>query len=286
MPPRKVVKAPIVEVVATTVEPYNVSDDDNEPTVSKLTYNNISVKYNANDSDRVQLAQAINNLTVKGEQFVEALGSFGKFKQTIVELDIQIETKKKEYKELCEKKTREFSEKNIDLQKEYDEKTKQLKLNHSESVRTLHNELKNTQIETEQKLRQFKLKACDDIAKELSMKILKQDEYTLQVETIARVNRELEELKKKFESNCNVIRQEEKTKFETEIKRQYASQEQIYKTSTAEIKAQHTQQLKQIETLNETIQTLKHEIAEQRLLTKEIAQASAKSQISQSFGKN
>ena len=118
------------------------------------------------------------------------------------------------------------------------------------------------------------------------MKILKQDEYTLQVETIARVNRELEELKKKFESNCNVIRQEEKTKFETEIKRQYASQEQIYKTSTAEIKAQHTQQLKQIETLNETIQTLKHEIAEQRLLTKEIAQASAKSQISQSFGKN
>ena len=228
MPPRKVVKAPIVEVVATTVEPYNVSDDDNEPTVSKLTYNNISVKYNANDSDRVQLAQAINNLTVKGEQFVEALGSFGKFKQTIVELDIQIETKKKEYKELCEKKTREFSEKNIDLQKEYDEKTKQLKLNHSESVRTLHNELKNTQIETEQKLRQFKLKACDDIAKELSMKILKQDEYTLQVETIARVNRELEELKKKFESNCNVIRQEEKTKFEQEQAKLKEEQEAVY----------------------------------------------------------
>jgi hypothetical protein len=52
------------------------------------------------------------------------------------------------------------------------------------------------------------------------------------------------------------------------------------------MKAQFNQQNKEIEMLNRTIETLKHEIAEQRLLTKEIAQAGSKSQITQTIGKN
>ena len=50
----------------------------------------------------MQLAQAINNLTVKGEQFIEAFSSFSKFRETVAQLDIQIDTKKKEYKNLVE----------------------------------------------------------------------------------------------------------------------------------------------------------------------------------------
>ena len=52
------------------------------------------------------------------------------------------------------------------------------------------------------------------------------------------------------------------------------------------MKAQFNQQNKEIEMLNRTIETLKQEITEQRLLTKEIAQAGAKSQITQTFAKS
>ena len=81
-------------------------------------------------------------------------------------------------------------------------------------------------------------------------------------------------------------RAEERAKFEAELKRQNFAQEQTYKTATAEMKAQFNQQNKEIEMLNRTIETLKHEIVEQRLLTKEIAQAGSKSQITQTIGKN
>ena len=287
MPPRKAISTPLPKQ-AVTVDNSDLEslNENTENTVKQNKQFNTVVKYNQNDSDRTQLAQAINNLTVKGDQFVEALGSFSKFKQSIVELDIQIESKKQEYKELNDKKDRDFSEKINLLQKEYDEKKKQLNQTHTESVRALQNELKNTQIETEQNLRRFKLKACEDVAKELNMKLLNNDEYKLQVDTTAKVNKELDDLKKKFDATLNTVRQEEKSRFDTETKRQLDFKEQVYKTLTAEISAQLNQQKKEIEILNKTIETLKNEITEQRNLTKEIAQASSKSQISQTFAKN
>ena len=287
MPPRKAISTPVPKQ-AVTVDNSDLEslNENTENTVKQNKQFSTVVKYNQNDSDRTQLAQAINNLTVKGDQFVEALGSFSKFKQSIVELDIQIESKKQEYKELNDKKDRDFSEKSNLLQKEYDEKKKQLNQTHTESVRALQNELKNIQIETEQNLRRFKLKACEDVAKELNMKLLNNDEYKLQVDTTAKVNKELDDLKKKFDATLNTVRQEEKTRFDTETKRQLEYKEQVYKTLTAEISAQLTQQKKEIEILNKTIETLKNEITEQRNLTKEIAQASSKSQISQTFAKN
>jgi hypothetical protein len=283
MPPRK---AKVVEPVQSVkvVDHVDSDSDDSTPPPSK-SFNTV-VKYNANDNDRIQLAQAINNLTVKGDSFVEALGSFSKFKETIVELDIQIDSKKREYKELLDRKTKEYQEKSLECQREYDEKKKQLNMTNQELTRTLQNELKNNQIETEQKLRQFKLKACDDVVKEFNMRTIKLDEHRDLLESIARVTKELDDLKKKFDTNCNANKAEEKAKFEAELKRQNIAQEQTYKTATAEMKAQFNQQNKEIEMLNRTIETLKQEITEQRNLTKEIAQASAKSQITQTFAKN
>ena len=285
MPPRKVKTAEPVQPIKV-VDHIDSDSDDSIPSPSQSKSFNTVVKYNSNDNDRIQLAQAINNLTVKGDSFVEALGSFSKFKETIVELDIQIDSKKREYKELLDRKTKEYQEKNLELQLEYDEKKKQLTTSNQEMTRTLQNEFKNNQIETEQKLKQFKLKACDDVVKEFNMRTIKLDEHRDLLESVTRVTKELEDLKKKFESNCNANRAEEKAKFEAELKRQSFAQEQTYKTATAEMKAQFNQQSKEIEMLNKTIETLKQEITEQRNLTKEIAQAGAKSQITQTFAKN
>jgi hypothetical protein len=256
----------------------------------------VSVKYNQNDNDRVQLAQAINNLTVKGEQFMEAFSTFSKFRETVAELDIQIETKKKEYKELVERVEKDYKDKNhlLDrehkdkahlLEREYTDKQKQLSSSYTDMNRDLQNEYKNKQIEVTQKLKEFKLKGCQDIAKEFDMILLKSEDYKNQNDVNAKTQRELDDLKKKFDFSCNAIRTEEKTRYDTELKRQKLEQELTYKTQTAEMKAQLDQQKREVDMLTKTIESLKGEISEQRQLTIEIAQANSKAQITQNITK-
>lgn len=132
----------------------------------------------------------------------------------------------------------------MELQRDYEDKRKQLTTINQEMSRTLQHELKNSQIETEQKLKQFKLKACDEVVKEFNMRTINLEEYRNLQESITRVTRKLDDLKKKFEANCATNRAEEKAKFEAELKRQNVAQEQAYKTATAEMKAQFNQQNK------------------------------------------
>lgn len=268
------------------VEPVKVDNySSDEESVVVQTKPVVSVKYNSNDNDRVQLAQAINNLTVKGEQFIEAFTSFSKFRETVAQLDIQIETKKREYKDLVERVEKEHREKTHLLEREYTDKHKHLNSTYSDLNRDLQNDYKNKQIEVSQKLKEFKLKGCNDVAKEYDMTLLKTDDYKNLLDNQTKTQKELDELKKKFDNSCNAIRQEEKTKYDGELKRQKLEQELTYKTQTAEMKAQLDQQKREVQLLNNTIETLKAEISEQRQLTIEIAQASAKSQITQNFKK-
>ena len=116
------------------------------------------------------------------------------------------------------------------------------------------------------------------------MVVVNVDEYKSLSETITRTNKELDDLKKRFDASCNAIRGEEKGKYDSELKRQYTTQELTFKTQSAEMKAQLEQQKREITTLNQQLDTFKSELAEQRNLTKEIAQASAKAQITQKFG--
>ena len=228
MPPRK---AAVKSKVEQAPEP--VSDNNSEELFPSTSFIETpaqavtTVRYNANDSDRVQLAQAINNLTVKGEQFVQALNSFSTFRETVAQLDIQIETKKKQYTELLSKLERDYRDKTQQLQKEYSDLSKQLSTSHTETIRTNQIDLKNNQIEVTQKLREHKLKSCEELVKEFNMMLLKTEDHRNLNDTITRVNRELDDLKKKFESSCNSLRQEEKAKHDLELKRQQQQQELI-----------------------------------------------------------
>jgi len=296
MPPKR---ATTVKKVETPVKVDTDSSTDSEPEVvtkPNIVVPSVSVKYNQNDTDRMQLAQAINNLTVKGEQFIEAFSSFSKFRETVAQLDIQIDTKKKEYKNLVEQIEKDYKDKNHSLEKsfkdlnhnldrEFSDKHKQLTNSYTEMNRDLQNEHKNKQIEVTQKLKEFKLKGCQDIAKEFDMNMMRNDEYKNMLDIHNKTQKDLDELKKKFDMNCNAIRTEEKNKYDTELKRQKLEQELTYKTQTAEMKAQLDQQKREVDLLNKTIDSLKGEIAEQRQLTIEIAQANSKAQITQNFKK-
>lgn len=93
-------------------------------------------------------------------------------------------------------------------------------------------------------------------------------------------------LKDEFERRCNEIKKEQENKYTLQLKNEVAISDLIHKANNAEIKAQVEQQKREIEVLHNTIDNLKNELAEQRALTKEVAQASSRSQITQKFGKD
>ena len=66
-----------------------------------------------------------------------------------------------------------------------------------------------------------------------------------------------------------------KTKLEDSFKQEKLTLELTHKAETAELIAQNKQHIREIEILNSTISNMKSEIAEQRNLTKEVAQAQA-----------
>lgn len=296
MPPKRKIQAQ-PEVSTDNIETKSNSSDTEIDIADQIKKPSVLVKYSSNDSDRIQLAQAINNLTIKSEQFLEAIKSFDSFRENIAQLDIQIETKKREHKDLIDNleltyvnKSKnldsEYKELNKALQNKYQEINKKLETEYQDKNKQLQNDFKNHQIEVKQKLSEFKVKSCEEIAKEFEMMVIKNDDYKNLISNVQRANQDLEDIKKNFNDQCNNIRSEEKNKYQAQLKLEMTTSELNHKANIAELKAQVDQQKKEIDVLQKTIDNLKHEIAEQRTLTKEVAQASSKSQINQKFGKD
>jgi chromosome segregation ATPase len=248
------------------------------------------------DSDRIQLIQAINNFTIKGEQLMESMKSFDTFREQIAKLDIQINAKKQEYDEMelnanashtqkMKKLEAEYNDLNQTLQSKYTVANKKLESEYEDKSRKLTNDFKNSQIEIKQKLAEFKLKACEELAKENSMVVIKSDDLNTLQQSVTKSNTELETLRKAYDKDIDKVRQEEKTKYTTQLDNEKKILQLNANVTNAEMKAQIDQQVKEIQVLKSQIENLKHELSEQRALTKEVAQASAKAQITQSFAK-
>ena len=130
------------------------------------------------------------------------------------------------------------------------------------------------------------MKGCEEVAKQFNMLIIKVEDHKHLLDNVSKVSNELEQLQKTIDTKCASIQLEEKNKYEQKLKYQTSTQELNHKAETADMKAQIDQQKREVDMLYKTIENLKHEISEQRTLTKEVAQASSKSQISQKFGKD
>lgn len=298
MPPKKaaVVKKP--EIIDSDSE----SEDMPRPQIqqkpkeveSLVIKTPMILKSSGNDSDRIQLAHAINNLNLKADQFMDAMKGFDSFRQEIAQLDVKMQIKKSEYNQNIEHLENEYNRMKKNLEESYEELTKKLDIKYKDLNRNIENEyneknkelqnnFKNTQIEVKQKLSEFKIKACEEVAKEFNMLVIRNEEYGVLKDNVSKANRELSSLQQTFNDQCNSIRNEEKTKYNDAIKIQTTTNDLNNKAILAELKAQVEQQKKEISVLNNTIDSLKHELAEQRSLTKEVAQAGAKAQITQNL---
>jgi hypothetical protein len=247
MPPKK---NPVVSIPSSfdSSEVSTPAPATKKPTVSSVAKPAVAstmVKLNPNDSDRLQLAQSINNLVLRGDSFLAAMEELNTFsKERLVDLDLKIESKKQEFQDLTV---------------------------------SLENKFKDVEIKLKQNLQENKLIAVKDVLSGLNMMYIETAEHS-------RLVTELETLRNTLATQLQQAVSSEKASAAAALEQAISNKELAHKAHIASLTAQVEQQVKEIGVLKETISNLKHEIAEQRSLTKEVAIASSKSQIQQSFG--
>ena len=194
-------------------------------------------------SDRVILAKAIENFSSVYEKLNSALTELkGVTTEKINEYSLMIETKKQDYNDLNERLDREFKSKQSDLQN---------------------------------KLKDINMLAFEEFAKKYNYQLVLIDDYEKKETEISTLQDKNEELNLKMEEKVEEKVELAKTKLEDSFKQEKLTLQLTHKAETADLIAQNKQHLREIEILNSTIINMKSEIAEQRNLTKEVAQAQA-----------
>lgn len=281
MPPKK------------TVIQKDHEEEEHQPT----TPTKFTTTIKTTDCDRIQLAQALNNFNVMSENFLNEMKNFDQFREKIYKLDLQLEAKKKEFQQTTEKLESDHAAKKAALEAHYAElskkslsdhtdKTKKCESDFADKHKALSNAYEDESINMKRKMDLDKTKACTEYAKSLNYRFVKEDEYKQTLDSMQKALNDYNELKKTFDKQCAQIREDEKAKYRSQLDNDNKMMDLTNKASNAQLTAQVDQQLKEIKVLNSTIENLKSELKEQRELTKQVAQASAKSQISQNFGKN
>lgn len=274
---------------------------------SSIYLTNSSSK-NTPESDRIQLAHAINNFTIKSEQLIQEMKNFDSFKENVFKLDILMDSKKKEYDQINNNLANDHATRKKALEDQHTELSKKLQSNFDESVKKfdsdhkdkikkceiefadkrkqLSNLYEDESIQMKRKLEADKSKACMDYAKDSGMRFIKEEDHKILVDNVQKAVHDYTELKKTFDKQCSQIREEEKVKYQTSLATEKLTMDLTHKATNAQIVAQVEQHKNEIKLLNDTLDNLKSELREQRELTKQVAQASSKAPITQSFGKN
>lgn len=324
---RKVAKKAKVEVE----EDYDISDCESEIYDEPVEFNDNLFKttshtptvfikntnLKSSDSDRLHLAHAINNFTLKTNQLIEEMKGFESFKESIERMDMQINSKKKEYNETIEKMNQDFVDKNRDfdskyrekmkrceteynekerrMNSEFTEKARELETTHKIKVKQLDSELEEKKREVNSKLEDEKFKAkleinqnkeayCEKYAKDLKMAFVKEEDHKEIINQMNKAKKEYDDLKKTFDKQCDSIKAEESKKYNTIMTNERKTMELTNKAHHATLVAQLEQQKNEIKVLMSTIENLKEELREQREMTKDIAKSASKAQITQTIG--
>ena len=265
--------------------------------LSNINSNSNSNSNSKSDTDRVKLAQAINNFTIKSDELLQQMKNFEIFRESILSLDILIGTKKQEYAETilnldseCKNKTKnmevEYTERAKKLESDYSDRAKKLESDYLDKRKNLIVEYQDLQVEMRRKVTEDKTRYCTNYANEMKMRFIREDELNEIQSREQKSLKDYEDLKKTFEKQCDAIRSEEIKKYSTQLKTELNTMELTHRANNAQLQAQVEQQKREISMLAQTIESLKAEIREQRELTREVAQASSKAQITQTIGKN
>lgn len=201
----------------------------------------------SNKSERLVLSEQIAKCANTMDKFLEATQQFQDYRTEIfADLDRQIEAKKQELNDVTQKITAEEEE---------------------------------TRISTKQRLSEFKHDAAVEILNETH-------EVPIFSEELSNMKAELEELRASrdsdIEKEVNKVKSDEQKSLSVALN----SMKLTHQADIAVLKATADQKGKEVAVLQTTINDLKHELAEQRELTKSVASSLKSGAITLNAGKN
>lgn len=185
-------------------------------------------------SERLQLACAISNMVTKSDQFISAVEHFKTFtKESLNDIDMEITSKKVEL---------EVLEEEFKVQR------------------------KNGQIKCDLFLQEYRRKGAVELLKE-------SDEEPINSTELRNLRSRLQSVTEEHAKELEDVRRKEKQRGEQAKNAALGNQDLKHKAEVAEMTASVKQYAKEVESLQATIANLRHELSEQRKLTKEVAEA-------------
>ena len=298
MPPKKTIsKTPITQTPISDSD-SDYSDYSEEPVVSKSISKLVSKKsysgVSSNDSDiaktleqpivsntdRLALAQSTNKFAMCGDNFTEAVQLFNTINATkINELKMALESKAQEYDDIIYAFQQEIKTKQHENEIKYNIK----KCEYDESIKQFDRIRVTKQIDTHEQLKTFHIKACQKIANKNNSILIINKDYQKLRQNISCLEAEFSKL---ITKKNNIIKNRiscEKKIIQDNHKYEMSKVNLVHREEIAELMAFIKHQKREVEILKSTSTTMKQEIIEQRLLTKEIAVASSGSNIQQKF---
>ena len=189
-----------------------------------------------NESEKLQLARAINNITKSREAFNSAVESFNALEQEhLKDLDLRIEEKHQELKDAEE---------------------------------SLSQKRKRGEIDCENDLAEHRRTAAVDFLEATR-------EVPVEAAVLEKLRADLARAQTEFDSAVAQAHSEEKAKGQSQLNAALRQQELTNKAEVATLQAQLDQKEREIEVLHETIRNLRQEVSEQRQLTKDVAASAA-----------
>lgn len=228
----------------------------------------------SNHELNVELLEQVENLSKKLEaaskihqEFVCTFAELKEFSESsIKDIDVKIKKKDEECYTKYNKMSKDYSQKVYNLRSDYEKKKYELETNYDHKKDSMEREF-----------------LCDEYNKAVDV-LDKKNEIAVKENDYDDLKDELEDLKKNQEKKEGDLRKEVETSSRKEVEARLKIKELEFKAQTAEMKARIEQQIKEIANLSETIGTLKVEISEQRILTRNVAEAT-QGAVTQNFTK-
>lgn len=210
------------------------------------------------------LTKESSSLDKTMKQFIDSYEKLSALREEeIDEIDTAVKTKQEEAQETLDQMNKDLEDKKYLIEKD-------LEKSRYEAKQTL-------MLEQDQMNREFEQneydKAVEVLTEKHDMKVIKNSEYD-------ELNEKIETAEEKLKETCKKI----ENRNARELASKLATKDLEHKVSTSTMTATIKQQENEIATLNRTIETLKHEIKEQRELTKSVASSGQKA-VTQNFTK-
>lgn len=221
------------------------------------------------DSDRIQLAKALNTLEKTQADFVKAVACIESMKvETVNNYTLQVDDLKRQQEELKNRMEADIKLRGDELELTFARRSEEIK-----------NTLKNSQIEVDQTLKEYRRDGAIELLAGFGEVPINEDE-------LAELKESISTLEKQHTSDVSTLKSELEKRMRKKKAIAVNSIQLAHKGEIAQLTPENDMNKRELDNLRQIITDLKLQVREQQQLTRDVAESSRQGAISQSFGKN